>query len=337
MLGAVMLIAAAGLAAPAAGFEAQTPWPEASPCARPQTIAAGPGLSADVLWSSADGAQAITLARDGTGEPARIGRPLRSARLARVTSAAALPADGWLLRIACQSGATVAWGPCPGGRCQVTARYPAPLVPAPWRLHPWLRPRRSPDGGATPDARNARFFTRIARTGAADPGTARSAVAMTRDLAGDLLDLLRVACPSDPRDRCTPPLRAANEALAAFLIAGEGSRAGAVHREGAAGQNGAWRWTVTGGDVTLDVDCDETGERSAPACGLSLPVAEGLRLRYRPRGDGASEGVDLVRVDPSGAGGGPIGTIRFLRSDGGRVWVEVARDALALRADPARP
>ena len=315
--------AAGAVGAPPSSFTAETPWPLEPPCARPATISLAGGLTGELVWSTRDGAPAFTFTKADAGQTAPIDRERRVLRPVRL-SGAGIPDSGPVLSIGCQRGEKVVWGPCPGRDCEVRVLYPAPLVPIARRLHRWTRPRPP-----RPDApHDSRFLSRIARRAPDARGTRANATLLGRDLANDFLDALRVAC---PRDRCTPPLRAADRALTAFLISG-GDRIASAVRATERTSAQSWRWTVAAGGTTLEAWCDDAADRPEAICTAALDVGDDLRLVYLPRGVPRADDRDIVlarRGDDTLKDA--RGSVRFERHDAARVWVELAGDALALR------
>jgi hypothetical protein len=340
----VLALSLAGPAAPSAPasaeaggprFAAATPWPVVPPCARPQTITVGEAVAADLSWSAGDGS-AVALLAARAGQAAPLERELRRVRPARVAGvgADAVRAGGRVVEIACANGATVAWGPCPGDRCDVAVRYPISQLPKAWRLHPWFRQRPPPPGElAKPGgSESTRFLERIALVPPESPAALRQAARLARDLAGDLLDVLRLAC---PRERCGEPVRAAEHDVEAFLLAGEATAASALRHGGDERGAVAWTWTATGGGASLDVRCVGPIEPGEMRCTIGLPAGEGLRLAYRAESGPVRREDELVLERPGeGGGDAAVGHIRFSRASG-RVWVEIAGRALAVR--PSAP
>jgi hypothetical protein len=317
-----------------ARFVAATPWPVIPPCARPQTITVGEAVAADLSWSAGDGA-VVALQAARAGQRARLERELRRVRPARLAGSGAVRAAGRVVEVACGNGATVAWGPCAGDRCDVAVRYPISQIPRAWRLHPWFRQRPPPPGEPEKlgGSESSRFLERIALAPPESPAALRQAARLARDLAGDLLDVLRLAC---PRERCGEPVRAAERDVEAFLLAGEATAASALRRGGDERGAVAWTWIATGGGAALDVRCVGPVEPGEMRCAIGLPAGAGLRLAYRAESGPSRREDDLVLEEPAeGGDGAVVGHIRFSRADGGR-WVEIDGRALAVRAPAPR-
>jgi len=256
-----------------------TPWPAELPCAHPSKFWFNESFGT-VTWSSADGGETHSLAGSTVRDRKRVPRGFPTGRLTRLT----IPGNGAKLPhliggLDCRRDSDdIMWGPCTDGICQVSVTYPGrPLSKVKQRTRHWTDEiPGSPWADTAPDVHWNRFLRDIGRKETSDPDAARESMRFTRAFVRELRDLLAVAC---RRRRCAQPARDADAALAAYLRDPSPIHANAAQHE-ADHWNYVWKWTATGGGVTLRLSCDDMTESRSELCDLTLDLPGDLTLNY---------------------------------------------------------